>query len=165
MSNPGSDSSSSGGRGGWWSRMSRSEQIVAAVVGPIVAGAVAVVVALIHGSPHGVAPGVGPSPSAPPTSVSPSFSSASPTSALPAPTGRLATQIRLDGVYVIGTDIPDGTWHTSGGSSCYEATLNSPNTNDIRYNNNFTGPDTVDLTGAYAFKISGGCTWQQISNS
>ena len=78
----------------------------------------------------------------------------------------LATQISSDGVYVIGTDIPGGTWHTSGGSQCYEATLSGTDTvHDIMSNNNFTGPDTVDLTGAKAFDINGGCTWQQTSNS
>jgi hypothetical protein len=71
----------------------------------------------------------------------------------------LATQISSDGVYVIGTDIAGGTWHTSGGSQCYEATLNSTDTSNIIDNNNFTGPDTVDLSGAKAFDISGGCTW------
>lgn len=70
-----------------------------------------------------------------------------------------ATQISQDGVYVVGTDIPGGTWHTSGGQQCYEATLNSTNTSDIIDNNNFTGPDTVSLAGAKAFDISGGCTW------
>jgi hypothetical protein len=70
-----------------------------------------------------------------------------------------ATSISADGVYVIGTDIPGGTWHTSGGQQCYEATLNSLSTSDIIDNNNFTGPDTVSLTGAKAFDISGGCTW------
>ena len=39
-----------------------------------------------------------------------------------------ATQISADGVYVIGQDIPGGTWHTSGGSQCYEATLASTDT-------------------------------------
>jgi hypothetical protein len=73
-----------------------------------------------------------------------------------------ATQISDDGVYVIGQDIPGGTWHTSGGGQCYEATLSGTDTiNDIISNNNFTGPDTVDLAGAYAFDINGGCTWQQ----
>jgi hypothetical protein len=72
-----------------------------------------------------------------------------------------ATQISADGVYVVGQDIPGGTWHTSGGSQCYEATLSSTNTSDIIDNNNFTGPDTVSLAGAAAFQISGGCTWQQ----
>jgi hypothetical protein len=73
----------------------------------------------------------------------------------------LATQISDDGVYVIGQDIPGGTWHTSGGSQCYEATLASTDTSNIINNNNFTGPDTVDLSGAKAFDISGGCTWQR----
>ena len=74
-----------------------------------------------------------------------------------------ATQISADGVYVIGTDIAGGTWHTSGGQQCYEATLNSTNTNDIQDNNNFTGPDTVDVC-AKAFDISGGCTWQRVGS-
>jgi hypothetical protein len=72
-----------------------------------------------------------------------------------------ATQISADGVYVVGQDIPGGTWHTSGGSQCYEATLGSTDTSNILDNNNFTGPDTVSLAGAAAFDISGGCTWQQ----
>ena len=72
-----------------------------------------------------------------------------------------ATQISADGVYVIGQDIPGGTWHTSGGSQCYEATLGSTDTSNIIDNNNFTGPDTVSLAGAKAFNISGGCTWRQ----
>ena len=71
-----------------------------------------------------------------------------------------ATQISADGVYVVGTDIPGGTWHTSGGSQCYEATLGSTDTSNIIDNNNFTGPDTVSLAGAKAFDINGGCTWQ-----
>jgi hypothetical protein len=71
-----------------------------------------------------------------------------------------ATQISQDGVYVIGTDIVGGTWHTSGGQQCYYATLSGTDTiHDIITNNNFTGPNTVDLAGAKAFDISGGCTW------
>ena len=76
-----------------------------------------------------------------------------------------ATQISADGVYVVGTDIAGGTWHTSGGQQCYEATLSGLVTvgNDIISNNNFTGPDTVSLAGVKAFDITGGCTWQQVS--
>ena len=51
-----------------------------------------------------------------------------------------ATQISADGVYVVGQDIPGGTWHTSGGPQCYEATLASTDTSNIIDNNNFTGP-------------------------
>jgi hypothetical protein len=76
-----------------------------------------------------------------------------------------ATSINADGVYVIGSDIAGGTWHTSGGQQCYEATLGSTDTSNIIDNNNFTGPDTVDLTGAKAFDISGGCTWQRTGSS
>ena len=74
-----------------------------------------------------------------------------------------ATQISSDGVYVVGTDIPGGTWHTAGGQQCYEATLASTDTSNIIDNNNFTGPDTVSLAGAKAFDISGGCTWSHES--
>ena len=70
-----------------------------------------------------------------------------------------ANTISQDGVYVVGKDIKAGTYHTSGGNQCYYATLNSTNTSDISDNNNFNGPETVDLSGAYAFQISGGCTW------
>jgi hypothetical protein len=75
-----------------------------------------------------------------------------------------ATEISDDGVYVVGQDIPGGTWHTSGGSQCYEATLSGTDTiHDIISNNNFTGPDTVSLAGAKAFDINGGCTWNHVS--
>jgi hypothetical protein len=74
--------------------------------------------------------------------------------------GRIqASSISDDGVYVIGADIKPGIWHTSGGSQCYFATLSSTNTFDIQDNNNFNGPETVDVSGAHAFEISGGCTW------
>jgi hypothetical protein len=80
-----------------------------------------------------------------------------------------ASTISQDGVYVVGKDIPSGIYHTSGagansspGGACYFATLNSTNTGDISDNNNFNGPETVDLSGAYAFQISGGCTWHKI---
>jgi hypothetical protein len=77
--------------------------------------------------------------------------------------------ISADGVYVVGRDIPSGTYHTSGaganaspGGACYFATLNSTNTEDIADNNNFNGPETVSLGGVAAFQISGGCTWHKI---
>jgi hypothetical protein len=70
--------------------------------------------------------------------------------------------ISADGVYVVGRDIPSGTYHTSGGGQCYYATLGSTDTGNILDNNNITGPATVDLSGAAAFQISGGCTWHKI---
>jgi len=70
--------------------------------------------------------------------------------------------ISADGVYVIGRDIPSGTYHTSGGSQCYYALLNSTDTNNISDNNIVSGPATVNLNGAVAFDISGGCTWHKI---
>jgi hypothetical protein len=82
-----------------------------------------------------------------------------------------ASTISSDGVYVVGQDIPAGTYHTSGlpagasaggGDQCYFATLGSTDTSNILDNNNFNGPETVDVSGAYAFQISGGCTWVKV---
>jgi hypothetical protein len=74
--------------------------------------------------------------------------------------------ISADGVYVVGRDIPAGTYHTSGNSGglmqqCYFATLGSTDTSNILDNNNFNGPETVSLSGVYAFQITGGCTWHR----
>jgi hypothetical protein len=73
-----------------------------------------------------------------------------------------SSTISSDGVYVIGKDIPAGIYHTSGGNQCYYATLASTDTSNINDNNNFNGPETVDASGAYAFQISGGCTWVKV---
>lgn len=78
-----------------------------------------------------------------------------------------SSQISGDGVYVVGQDIKPGIYHTSGSGNpgandCYYATLNSTDTNNIADNNNFDGPETVDVSGAYAFQTSGPCTWVQI---
>ncbi len=75
-----------------------------------------------------------------------------------------ASSISGDGVYVVGHDIKAGTWHTNGSGNtgandCYFATLNSTDTSNIADNNNFDGPETVDVSGAYAFQLSGPCTW------
>jgi multidrug efflux pump subunit AcrA (membrane-fusion protein) len=78
-----------------------------------------------------------------------------------------ASQINASGVYVVGKDIKSGTWHTPGdggnnggmSNACYFATLNSTDTSNIADNNNFDGSESVDLSGAYAFEISGPCTW------
>jgi len=74
------------------------------------------------------------------------------------------SSINGDGVYVVGQDIKAGTWHTNGSGNtgandCYFATLNSTDTTNIADNNNFDGPETVDVSGVYAFQISGPCTW------
>lgn len=73
-----------------------------------------------------------------------------------------SSTISEDGVYVVGKDIPSGVYHTSGGGECYYATLSSTNTFDIIDNNNFAGPETVDVSTAYAFQIGGGCTWHKV---
>ncbi len=85
-----------------------------------------------------------------------------------AETGNLqANQISADGVYVVGHDIKAGIWHTNGdngagGNACYFATLNSTDTSNIADNNNFDGPETVNVNAAYAFEISGPCTWVKV---
>ncbi len=78
-----------------------------------------------------------------------------------------ASEISASGVYVVGQDIKSGTWHTNGDggmtdNECYYATLNSNNTFDISDNNNFDGDETVDVSGVYAFQISGPCTWYYV---
>ena len=75
-----------------------------------------------------------------------------------------ASQISGDGVYVVGQDIAAGVYHTNGSGNtgatdCYFATLNSTDTSNIADNNNFDGPETVNVSSAYAFQISGPCTW------
>jgi len=70
--------------------------------------------------------------------------------------------ISADGVYVIGKDIASGTYHTTGGNQCYYATLGSTDTSNILDNNIINGPATVDVSGAYALDISGGCTWVKV---
>jgi hypothetical protein len=79
-----------------------------------------------------------------------------------------ANTISASGVYVVGTNIKSGTWYTSGDggqtdNACYYATLNSANTEDIGDNNNFDGSETMDLSGVYAFQISGPCSWSLVS--
>lgn len=88
--------------------------------------------------------------------------------AISAAEGQLqSSRISADGVYVVGKDIKPGTYHTNGDggqtdSECYYATLNSSSSNDISDNNNFDGPETVDVSGAYAFQINGPCTWVRV---
>jgi hypothetical protein len=78
-----------------------------------------------------------------------------------------ASQISGDGVYVVGKDIKSGVYHTNGSGNagandCYFATLNSTDTSNIADNNNFDGPETVDVSSAYAFDVSGPCTWVKV---
>jgi hypothetical protein len=78
-----------------------------------------------------------------------------------------ASQISGDGVYVVGKDIQAGVYHTNGSGNtgandCYFATLNSTDTSNIADNNNFDGPETVDVSSAYAFEVNGPCTWVKV---
>ena len=68
-----------------------------------------------------------------------------------------------DGTYRIGPDVPAGTYKTKGGSDCYYAILNSLDNTDIAQNDNFSGPNVVQLSSNNAaFEVSGGCTWSKI---
>jgi hypothetical protein len=70
------------------------------------------------------------------------------------------TSISEDGVYVVGSDMNRGTWHTTGGGQCYYARLASTDTMNILDNNNINGPATVTIgSSTKAFEIAGGCTW------
>jgi multidrug efflux pump subunit AcrA (membrane-fusion protein) len=78
-----------------------------------------------------------------------------------------ASQISGDGVYVVGKDIKTGVYHTNGSGNngandCYFATLNSTDTSNIADNNNFDGPETVDVSSAFAFEVNGPCTWVKV---
>jgi hypothetical protein len=81
-----------------------------------------------------------------------------------AETGELqANTIHADGMYVVGRDIKSGTWHTVGdghlsGGLCRFVMIgraNRPSSPGIY----FDGSWTVNLSGTYAFEVSGPCTW------
>jgi hypothetical protein len=80
------------------------------------------------------------------------------------------TTMSSDGVYVVGTDIKHGTYHTTGavggsGGDCYYALLSSTNTSDIIDNNNVTGPATITVgPGVKAVDVSGCNTWTRIGS-
>jgi hypothetical protein len=77
-----------------------------------------------------------------------------------------ANTMSSDGTFVVGQDIKSGTYHTNGSGNagaddCYYATLNSTNGSltSIIANGNFDGPETMNLSGVYAFQVNGPCTW------
>ena len=80
-----------------------------------------------------------------------------------------ANSIDGDGTYVVGQDVKPGTYHTNGSGNvgqndCYYATLSSTDgsLNSIISNGNFDGPETISLSGVYAFQINGPCTWVRV---
>jgi cell division protein FtsB len=73
-----------------------------------------------------------------------------------------ANTIRTNGMYLVGHDIKSGTWHTVGdghlsGNLCRYVVLASANRPGPGIY--FDGPETLNLSGAYALVISGPCTW------
>ena len=82
-----------------------------------------------------------------------------------AETGELrANTIRADGLYLVGHDIQRGTWHTvgsghvSGGHCRYVVHSSASKYGPGIY---FDGPETLNVSGAYALEISGDCTWMR----
>jgi hypothetical protein len=88
--------------------------------------------------------------------------------AQPAVAAGPGTTMSADGVYVVGTDIRHGVYHTTGavggsGGDCYVALLSSTNTNSIIDNNNVTGPDTITVgPGVRAVEVTGCNTWHRL---
>lgn len=83
-----------------------------------------------------------------------------------------ANSISSDGTFVVGQDIKSGTYRTSGSGNagandCYYATLSSTDgsINSIIANGNFDGPETISLSGVYAFQTNGPCTWNLVPGS
>jgi hypothetical protein len=80
--------------------------------------------------------------------------------------------ISSDGTFVVGQDIKSGTYHTNGSGNagandCYYATLSSTDGSiySIIANGNFDGPETISLSGVYAFQTNGPCTWNLVPGS
>jgi cell division protein FtsB len=76
-----------------------------------------------------------------------------------------ANTIRADGIYLVGHDIKSGTWHTVGdglvsGNLCrYVVHSSASKSGPGIY---FDGPETLNMSGAYALEISGRCTWKRV---
>jgi hypothetical protein len=75
-----------------------------------------------------------------------------------------ANTIRADGMYLVGHDIKSGIWHTVGdghasGGLCRYVVHSSPS--KFGPGIYFDGPETLDVSGAYALEISGQCTWMR----
>jgi hypothetical protein len=66
-----------------------------------------------------------------------------------------------DGLFQVGTDIPAGTYNTSGGPSCYWATLSDSNANSILDDHSGAGPQTVTINAPY-FASSECGTWTKV---
>ena len=75
-----------------------------------------------------------------------------------------ANTIRANGTYLVGHDIKSGIWHTVGdghanGGLCRYVVHSSPS--KFGPGIYFDGPETLDVSGAYALEISGQCTWMR----
>ncbi|HKN96660.1 MAG TPA: hypothetical protein VJX10_06060 [Pseudonocardiaceae bacterium] len=146
-------------------KINRSSAIAAAVITGVVTLSVGVITAVATynlGVQHGSravdaanVPAVNTTSATQTTTTTTTTTTPAPVTAPVSPNGFSA-----DGVYVVGQDIPPGTYHTPGGAQCYVAKLRSTNTDDIVDNNNFFGPETVTISSG-ALQISGGCVWSK----
>jgi len=70
------------------------------------------------------------------------------------------------GLYLVGTDIAPGTYHTTGDDgdgNCYWARLSSTDTSAILDNNNTTGPTTITIYRSdKAFETDGCADWHKV---
>lgn len=70
-----------------------------------------------------------------------------------------------DGTYFVGIDVAPGTWHNSGGTSCYWQRMSgfSGNLGEIIANANVSGPVNVTIgAGDKGFKSSRCGTWTKV---
>jgi hypothetical protein len=133
----------------------RAAVLVAAASIVVIASAVAISLEAGTNTPRPAANASGPSASRTPRTGS--------TARAAAPSQGVMSR---DGIYVVGTDIKPGVYHTAGATTassgnCYYALLKSTNTNDVIDNNNVTGPATITVgPGVKAVDTTGCKPWQ-----
>jgi hypothetical protein len=136
--------------------------VISAVSGLIVLGAGIGIGAASSGSSASPAPEIQPVPGPTVTVPGPTVTAPAPKPAGP------AGAMTGDGVYVVGSDIPAGTYHTTGAvngsaGNCYYALLGSTDTSNIIDNNNVTGPATITVGGnVKAVQLSGCLPWHRV---
>lgn len=68
-----------------------------------------------------------------------------------------------DGTYVVGLDIPEGKYRSSGGAMCYWARLRSLNQSDIVDEKRTSDPQVVTIQASDTAFLTRNCgTWQMI---
>lgn len=80
----------------------------------------------------------------------------------PRPRLRAGTTVSRDHGQIGRLNVKVGTLQTTISNQCYYQTDNSSDLSSISNigsNANFDGPETVNVSGYYAFEIQGPCTW------